>query len=524
VNTTPSSSIESAFVVRGEVSPDTIRRSLEALLPTRHRRIGRRRFTVLDTFDGRIRRSGTRLTRGDRDGSATVFWEPRGAAPHLSVQLKQPAGFAWDFPEGPLQQELAPVIGVRRLLAQADAERYGSLLDIIDERGKTVARLRIESGRARPARSHSAWQALPTVITLTGLRGYEQAYERLLPVIESRPGIEACPEGLHGIVLRQVGVADRDTIGALRNELQPGVRARTGARQIHLALLRILVANEPGVREKLDTEFLHDFRVGVRRTRSLLGQIRHVFPASVVEHFSTEFSWLGRLTGPPRDMDVLLLALRTPQAGVTPADLAELVTFLTQAQEVEHQRLVAALDSDRYHQLITDWRAFLEEPGRSSEGERNADRALAEVVSKRAWRVSERIAGAAAAIDDRTPPDRLHQVRIDAKKLRYLVDVTSAFYDGADLDTILAALKRLQRVLGDFNDAHVQEQRLLECGRAAGPLASSGALLALGRLAERRRQRSELLRAQVSDALARFQARDTRAAYRRAFRLSLERA
>src|SRR4029453_14359073 len=103
------------FVVRGEVSPDTIRRSLEALLPTRHRRIGRRRFTVLDTFDGRIRRSGTPPTRGGRDGSATVVWEPRGAAPHLSVRLKQPASFAWDFPDGPLQQELAPVIGVRRL-------------------------------------------------------------------------------------------------------------------------------------------------------------------------------------------------------------------------------------------------------------------------------------------------------------------------------------------------------------------------------------------------------------------------
>ena len=70
-------------------------------------------------------------------------------------------------------------------------------------------------------------------------------------------------------------------------------------------------------------------------------------------------------------------------------------------------------------------------------------------------------------------------MRINAKKLRYLVDVTPAFYDAADLDRILAALKKLQRVLGDFNDAQVQEERLLECGRAlvarGGP---AGALLA----------------------------------------------
>ena len=77
-------------------------------------------------------------------------------------------------------------------------------------------------------------------------------------------------------------------------------------------------------------------------------------------------------------------------------------------------------------------------------------------------------------------------MRIDAKKLRYLVDVTPAFYDAADLERILGALKKLQRVLGDFNDAQVQEQRLLECGRASGAAdGPAGAVLALGRLAER---------------------------------------
>ena len=86
--------------------------------------------------------------------------------------------FAWDLPDGPLQQALAPVIGVRRLLAQADAEEYGSLLDILDDRNKTVARLRIESGRARLPMSRNAWRPLPTMITLTGLRGYEDVYER----------------------------------------------------------------------------------------------------------------------------------------------------------------------------------------------------------------------------------------------------------------------------------------------------------------------------------------------------------
>jgi hypothetical protein len=62
--------------------------------------------------------------------------------------------FAWDLPDGPLQQLLAPAVGVRRLLPQAEAEEQGALLDVLDERAKTVARIRIASG-ARPATATS---------------------------------------------------------------------------------------------------------------------------------------------------------------------------------------------------------------------------------------------------------------------------------------------------------------------------------------------------------------------------------
>ena len=119
-------------------------------------------------------------------------------------------------------------------------------------------------------------------------------------------------------MLRAVGAPEACDVSSLRVNLCQSVLAKAGARQVHQALLGTIVANESGVRSALDTEFLHDFRVAVRRTRSLLGQIKHVFPADAVEHFSTEFSWLGRQTGAPRDMDVLVLALREPRADFRP--------------------------------------------------------------------------------------------------------------------------------------------------------------------------------------------------------------
>ena len=146
-------------------------------------------------------------------------------------------------------------------------------------------------------------------------------------------------------------------------------------------------------------------------------------------------------------------------------------------------------------------------------------RPLADVISERAWRLSRRIARGADAVDGRSTADELHAVRIAAKKLRYLVDITPGFYEAADLEHVLVALKKLQRVLGEFNDAEVQERRLIDC---TGALAASGArpavLVAVGRLAERSRERREHARGQIVDGLVRFRDRETRSALRRAFR------
>ena len=508
---------ESSYVVRGDVAPETIARSLQTLLPTRQRAIARH-FTVLDTVDGRVRRAGTRLTQSRTETAATVAWQSRDSGSELIVRVKQPVNFVWDLPSGRLQQALTPTVGGRRLLAQADVEEQGSLLEILDDQGKIVARVRIASGRARLPISGNDWQSLPTVLTLTGLRGYEDVYRQLVPVIESRPGIESCPDGFHGVMLRHVGVRDAVDLSTPVLDLEPTVRADVGARRIHRALLGTLVANEAGVRANLDTEFLHDFRVAVRRTRSLLRQIRDVFPPDAVEHFSNEFSWLGRLTGRPRDIDVLVLALRERRMDVPDGHMEALTSLLVQVQQQEHQALVAALDDDRYRRLLLEWPAFLDGPTVTGPESRNAKRSLADVVAERAWRLYRRIARRADTFDEHATAEQWHEVRLDTKKLRYLIDVTPGFYAEDDLACILGALKKLQRVLGDFNDSHVQQQRLLEYGGACGAGSGwEGALPAIHRLSEEGIQRRERLRAEVVKALARFRARDTRVACRRAF-------
>ena len=146
--TTRSAATESVYVVTGEVSGDAITRSLQALMPTRHHptpaplhRAG---------YVRRARQTRRRVSDASgENGASAVAWQPHGGGSQLAIRLKQPVSFAWDFPDGPLQQRLASVIGARRLLAQADARSTGRCSRFSMIADKTVGRLRIVSGQAR---------------------------------------------------------------------------------------------------------------------------------------------------------------------------------------------------------------------------------------------------------------------------------------------------------------------------------------------------------------------------------------
>ena len=52
--------------------------------------------------------------------------------------------------------------------------------------------------------------------------------------------------------------------------MSPAIHASEACRRILAHLAQIIRLNEDGIRKDIDTEFLHDFRVAVRRARSLL--------------------------------------------------------------------------------------------------------------------------------------------------------------------------------------------------------------------------------------------------------------
>lgn len=64
-------------------------------------------------------------------------------------------------------------------------------------------------------------------------------------------------------------------------------------------------------------------------------------------------------------------------------------------------------------------------------------------------------------------PDELHRLRLETKRLRYTLELFRPCY-GPGLETRLAALRRLQQVLGEVNDSAVAD-RLLSNLMSASP-------------------------------------------------------
>jgi CHAD domain-containing protein len=477
--------------------------------------------TFYDSFDWRIHENGGSYETTGTGSSRVHLWrDAEGRVRHRLRHSGDP-GFHADLPSGPLRDDLAAVLSVRRLLPLVTLNTRVRTVAVLDGEEKTTARLRIESGTSSPPERDEVHELEPRV-RVAPVRGYQAERTRLAGFLRKVCGLLPDAAGELEHALAPLGRAPGDYTSKFQLALDPAMPARDAARAIHLSLLASMLRNEEGTRRDLDSEFLHDFRVSIRRTRSALTQIRDVYPAPDVERFKQEFRWLGIETGPTRDLDVYLLKMEVYKEDLPTevrADLDPLQEFLGRKQKLAHDRLVAVLDSERYRRLVEQWRAFLTEAPPGAASACNAERPVREVASDRIWRVYRRMVKRGRAIREDAPAEALHDMRIRGKKLRYLLEFFRSLYPEEAIGRLVAELKRLQDNLGDFNDYRVQCQSLQGfaaemTGEGSAPLPTQ---LALGRLLARLDRGQAAERSRFAKRFDRFASRENRRTFARLF-------
>jgi CHAD domain-containing protein len=475
-----------------------------------------------DTFDWRLHAKGETLEEEPLNGvSIFCLRSMQSGELRISQRLRQPPKFAWDLPDTSLRKHLDPILKMRTLLPQANIVSRVHRLNALDKRRKTVVRVAIEDSSVILTGGDQK-KRLGKFVKVFPVRGYEKAAEGVLEVLVKDLKLTPASGNLLLTALSALGKQPGSYTAKLNLQLDPEMRADEATKAVLLHLLNTMITNEEGTRLNIDSEFLHDFRVSVRRTRSALSQIKGVLPESILNRFKPEFAWLGQITGPTRDMDVYLLSFdgyRNSLPESEQADLEPLRGLLQTHQQIEQKALAKALSSSRYKKLVKSWRTFLESPGAKRSPLPNANRPISQVARERTWRLYRRALKEGGAIKPETPAQALHELRKTCKKLRYLMEFFQSVYPEDEIKALIKVLKTLQENLGDFQDYEVQVATLKRFSRQMmeeGKIPAE-TLLAMGILVENLSGRQRLAREEFAERFQQFSLPENQARFRSLF-------
>jgi len=416
-----------------------------------------------DTDDLRLLHHGITLRR--RRGGDDAGWHlklPAGAGSRDEIRLplgrsgrRVPAELAALVRVYARGQELRPValITTRRQLRV-----------LLDDAGSSLAEVVADDVSAQTMGDSavlSRWHEVEVELTGGSPRLLQAADKRL-----RRSGLNraAWPAKLERALAGQLPAADRQ-------EPTPQSTAAEVVLAYAGAQLTALQSLDPMVRRDLP-DSVHQMRVAVRRLRSTLKSFRTVLRREDTRHIRAELKWLGSVLGAARDGEVLAGRLRATLAQLPP----EVVMGSVQAQVREHfapieaaarAAVLAALDSQRYLDLVDGLEQLLAGPPLAGEAGLPAAQALPPAVRRSRRRVHRRLRRARSRPAGPGRDAALHEVRKAAKDARYAAEAALPAVRPAArkrAGQFVGRMKKLQSVLGDHHDAVVARGVVRELG------------------------------------------------------------
>lgn len=423
---------------------------------------------LLDTFDHRLYKNGYLLSK---EGDHYVLGQP-GFEPDITLPCPGTGDrplFWNDLPEGPFCDALRPVIDVRALIPLVTIESSVMRQNVVNEDEKTVSHINTEKIHV----SRNAYdKKTMMLIEVAPVRGYTEEFSDIVEKLE-KTGLDRAQGNIFSIALAASGASAGEYSSKPVFTLESDMPSSEALRIIYRGLLRIMKENEQGVVKDIDTEFLHDFRVAVRRTRSALTLTKEIFPAQTVERFKTDFRALGWKSNELRDLDIYLQRRERYTEMLPPAlrpGLGLLFDMITRERKEALRVFTDELTSHSYRRLIESWGEFLNSPEEDG-GDAEPVIVLAKTRIRKRYKKAVKLG---KSIDESSSDRELHTLRIECKKLRYYLEFFESLFPADEMKEVIGHLKRLQDNLGDYNDMHVQQERLKGYISKLDPAAEEG--------------------------------------------------
>lgn len=276
-----------------------------------------------------------------------------------------------------------------------------------------------------------------------------------------------------------------------------------------------MLAQEPRAWEGLDPEGVHQMRVSIRRLRAAFRVFSDLLPAGSVSSFNRELRWVATALGRVRDLDVYRDNLDRYAAGVSAEDSEQVGDYrkhLSDQWRKARRRLLTCLTSRRYARLKGRFTRFLGRgPSRRAVKGFGAV-TIGDAARQLIGREYRRLRRDGRAIIPGSSSESLHALRIRCKRLRYLFEFFHPIY-GKALRPEIKRLRRLQDVLGEFQDACVATEQLRRYAESV-PMRTRnrGQLIVLGQLISGQNRQAAIRSAEFPRAWKRFDRKGARRA------------
>lgn len=424
--------------------------------------------TVYDSFDDVLWHHDQLLIQA---GCQCLLLHPQ--LQRFALDSDQPLGFLASISNSALRRELRRVPSQRRLLPLAQYELQGFELALVNSDAKTCARL---YGFELQGQTTSA-----TYLELHPLRGYQKATKLLKKLLQTN-GCLHCENPADFASLLKVPYHRYSSSPAI--PLAADLPMQTVANRMASTFVQIARRNESGIIDDIDSEFLHDYRVSLRRVRSLLALFKGVGANDQQKKLRQRLAKLMRNTNALRDLDVHLQDREACYSQLPKSlhpGLDQVFTRFVHERSNAHQSLCQYLGSSSYRTEIAQLQVEFEQ-SRWLENGRYRDEAALNFANRQLRSHFKRVCRIASSIDASTVDETIHDLRLECKKLRYLLSFFAPLYDRKTLAKSLKPLKRLQNNLGRFNDYSSQQIALRSLLAQAGDTLTQAMIESIGAL------------------------------------------
>jgi CHAD domain-containing protein len=423
-----------------------------------------------DTDDLRLIRAGITLRR--RTGGSDAGWHLKlPAGPRTRSEIRLPLGRATRRVPAELAELVTARARDKSLQPIASLTTRRRTTTLFDQAGNSLAEVAeddVTGTRPGDPASTSHWREVE--VELTG------GSSRLLQAAD--------------VLLRREGLRPAAYAAKLERVLgtslpprspEPELSRSSPAHEVVMAYLgkhvQALTSLDPMVRgDRPDS--VHQMRVATRRLRSTLRTFGAVIGGTGTVALAAELKWLGAVLGEARDAEVQARRLKA-QAQQTDVEQllgpvrARIQAHFAKSQATARTNVLEALTSERYYALLDGLDALVGSPPLGPDAEAPASRVLPAAVGRSRRKTRRRLHRAQQAPPGRARDEALHRARKAAKQARYAAEAAQPAA-GRGAARFARQMKRLQSVLGDYQDTVVGRELIRRLGIAADQAGESG--------------------------------------------------